>query len=189
MAKIRTFIAIDIPAAQKEQIAQLQATLRRVGGRISWTRPEGIHLTLKFLGDVDQAQIPAVAEAVARASRQVAPFEVSIAGVGAFPNFRQPRVLWVGIEEPTGRLKTLARAIEEELRPLGFPPEGRDFSPHLTLGRVKDPRGVESVVRALQQANFAAGTFVAHEVRVMKSDLKPTGAEYTALHHIALSSH
>lgn len=189
MAKIRTFIAIDIPAAQREQIAQLQATLRRVGGRISWTRPEGIHLTLKFLGDVDQAQIPAVAEAVTRASRQVAPFEVGIAGVGAFPNFRQPRVLWVGIEEPTGRLKALARAIEEELRPLGFPPEVRDFSPHLTLGRVKDPRGVESVVRALQQANFAGGTFVANEVRVMKSDLKPTGAEYTALHHIALSSH
>jgi len=185
---LRTFIAIDIPEPQKERIASLQDRLRRLGGRIGWTRPEGIHLTLKFLGDVEEERVPLVAEAVARAASSTAPFEIEIAGAGAFPNLRRPRVLWVGITEPTGRLKGLARAIEQELVPLGFPPEGRDFSPHLTLGRVKDPRDVEPVVRALQQANFAGGTFVAREVRVMKSDLKPTGAEYTALHRIPLST-
>ncbi len=188
MAKIRTFIAIDVPTSQKEQIARLQGQLRGLGGRISWTRPEGIHLTLKFLGDVEERQLPLVAEAVVRAARHTGPLEIGITGTGAFPNLRHPRVLWVGVAEPTGRLKELAHAIAQELRPLGFPPEDREFSPHLTLGRVKDPRGLEQVVRALQEANFSGGTFVAREVRVMKSDLKPTGAEYTALHHIPLTS-
>ncbi len=188
MAKIRTFIAIDIPVRQKEQMANLQRRLRELGGRVSWTRPEGVHLTLKFLGEVEEGQLPQVAEAVRRATRGVAPFEVNIQGTGAFPDFRRPRVLWVGIEEPSGRLKVLAQAVERELRGLGFPPEGRDFSPHLTLGRVKDPRGMEPVVRALRQEEFAGGSFAVHEVLVMRSDLKPTGAEYTALHRIALSS-
>ncbi|MDZ7338850.1 MAG: RNA 2',3'-cyclic phosphodiesterase [candidate division KSB1 bacterium] len=187
MAKVRTFIAIDIPAAQKEQIATLQGQLRALGARVTWTRPEGIHLTLKFLGDVDEGQIAQVAEAVGRAARGIEPFEVSIAGTGAFPDFRRPRVLWVGVKEPSGRLKALAQAVELQLQPLGFPREGRDFSPHLTLGRVKDPRGVEPVVRALQQTNFVGGSFAVQEVVVMRSDLKPSGAEYTALHRIALA--
>lgn len=187
MAKLRTFIAIDIPMSQKEQIARLQGELRRLGGRISWTRPEGIHLTLQFLGDVEEEQLPLVAEAVVRAAGHSGPVEIGIAGTGAFPSLRHPRVLWVGVAEPSGRLKELAHAIAEELKALGFPPEDRDFSPHLTLGRVKDPHGAQQVVQALQDANFSGGTFVAREVRVMKSDLKPTGAEYTALYYIPLT--
>jgi 2'-5' RNA ligase len=188
MSKIRIFIAIDIPETQRAHLASLQSELRPLGGRVSWPRPEGIHLTLKFLGDVEESRINEVADAVTKAAVGRSSFKIRIAGTGAFPNVRRPRVLWVGVKDSSGLVRDLARSIENNLKDVGFPRENREFSPHLTLGRVKESRGVEPLMDRLRGEKFDAGEFEVKEVVVVRSDLKPTGAVYTPLRRIPLSS-
>ena len=189
MAQIRTFIAIEIPEDKKAEIKRLQSELRNLRGSVRWVRPEGMHLTLKFLGDVEDSLIVKLAAEVADATGYCERFNIGITGTGAFPNFRRPRVFWIALREPTGELAQLAAKINHKLENLGFPAEKRKFSPHITLGRVKDPHGVQSLSEYLQSISFDAGEFEAKEIIIMKSQLKPTGAEYTPLHRIALESH
>ena len=186
MPTIRTFVCIELPASLRQRLDGLQQQLRPLGGGISWSQPEGIHLTLKFLGDVETGRIAAVGEAVANAMRGFAAFPITVAGTGGFPNLSRPRVLWVGIQEKSGQLMNLQLRIERELTALGFPREERRFSPHLTLGRVKDPEAAQAAARALQQHGFAPESFTPSGVIVMRSDLKSTGAVYTPLKSIEL---
>jgi 2'-5' RNA ligase len=186
MASLRTFICIELPEQIRERIAELQRQLKAFGSGVSWTRPEGIHLTLKFLGDVESFQIETIAEAVARASYGIRAIGITVAGVGAFPNLARPRIFWIGVEERTGKLHQLQALIETELSRLGYPREQRRFSPHLTLGRVKSPDAVKEICSKLQQQGFAPMNFSAAAIIVMRSDLKPDGAEYTPLRRIEL---
>ena len=186
MPKIRTFIAVELPERVKRELADLQADLRRYGARISWTRPEGLHVTLKFLGNVEEKQIEAIAEAVKVAVADVERPRLTVEGTGAFPSWGGPRVLWVGVEDEGGRLGQIQARLEKELEKLGFEREKRTFKPHLTLGRVKAIGGVRPVTEDLRDRQVALGTFEVAEVVVMKSDLKPTGAVYTPLAKISI---
>ena len=195
--KLRSFIAIDCPGSVKESLCQVQQELREVleGWKLSWTRPEGIHLTLKFLGEVEEERLPLIAEALERAVAGTPPLQVRVRGVGVFPHLRSPRVVWVGMQTASEGLIHLQRRIEEVLVPLGFTTESRPFHPHLTLGRFKPqgkPRGGQGAGPVLerwiaQNEGRECGEFRAAEVLLMKSDLRPQGAAYTVLDRVGMS--
>lgn len=187
MATLRTFIAIELDEDLKDNLARLQNRLRgQMSPRsVRWVRPEGIHLTLKFLGDTTEEQAVQVKEALNRAAAGAGPIPFSVGGVGCFPNTRRPRVVWVGLHEPTGALARLRGAIEEQVVPLGFPTEKRPFSPHLTLGRVHR-RASKSEVREVGEVVAASAIgdideMTATAVSYIQSDLRPSGAVYTTL--------
>jgi len=190
---VRTFIAIvlgrEVHEALGEVIGRLRACPGGEAGR--WVKPESIHLTLKFLGDVPATKLEAVYAAVQRACATVPPFEMYVEGVGCFPNVRKPRVVWAGVREETGRLAALQKAVEREMAKEGFAPEERPFTPHLTLARIKeraDRAEIEALGSAVSQERFALATPVGvKEVYVMKSDLRPEGAIYTPLFRAPLA--
>ena len=119
---IRAFIAIDISDATRKAADDFMKTVKPLGSDVKWVRADGTHLTLKFLGDVEQSEIPKIRAAMERATAGIAPFEIAVEGAGAFPNLKRPRVLWLGLVEPTGSAVKLAARIDEELKPLGFEP-------------------------------------------------------------------
>ncbi len=192
MQTVRAFVAVELDELLRVALAELQGQLKRAPlGRLGrWVDPVGIHLTLKFLGDVSTGQLPELRTALHRAAREVAPFEFGLARLGCFPNIRQPRVIWVGVDEPTGALQRLQCAVERELGAAGFPPERRAFSPHLTLARVRDqsqPRERAELGAWLQTQRVGRlGAMRAAELSLMQSDLRPSGAVYTCLEAAAL---
>jgi len=180
MPRIRTFIAVDLPGQVKDRIEEIVLPLRPLSRSIRWVRPEGLHLTLKFLGEIPEEQLPAIFTALETALCGRSSFHFRLSGLGGFPNLRRPRVLWIGIREGGEPLRELAGAVEKALVPCGFPPEKRPFSPHLTIGRVRSPRDLQAVLERLPDIEYASGPITAGTVKVMKSQLKPTGAEYSA---------
>jgi 2'-5' RNA ligase len=184
---IRSFIAIDLPDSSKAALEELGQRLRRQvpHDSVRWSRVAGIHLTLQFLGDVAEGDLPGIKTALAAVGEQHAPFTFTIGGLGCFPNTRRPRVVWVGVQEETGALAALQRDVEKSLLPLGFKPEKRAFHPHLTLGRTRrDVRPADQ--RRLGELVSSAGVGELDRVhvaslRLMRSDLRPDGAIYTAL--------
>jgi 2'-5' RNA ligase len=192
MSILRTFIAVELDKELRDGLDRLQQRLRgQVAPRcVRWVRPEGVHLTLKFLGDTTPEQIEQVKAALVNAAGEVGPFTFTVGGLGCFPNARQPRVVWVGLDEPTGALKRLRDAVEAQVAPLGFPTEKRPFSPHLTLGRVQR-HASKSEVREIGEVVAASPVSVVGRMEVtavsyIKSDLKPSGAVYTTLLHAEL---
>jgi 2'-5' RNA ligase len=185
MDTLRTFIAIELGPAMLGQLGDLQARMREdvPPGLVRWVRPQGIHLTLKFLGDVPAPQVEAIADALGVACASYAPFTAHVGGLGCFPNPRRPRVIWVGVDEESGALANLQRDVERAMAQLGHPAERRKFSPHLTLGRVK--RGSAADVQALGEyvvrASVTVGKLEATAVHLMRSELLPAGAVYSEL--------
>ena len=184
--KIRTFIAINIPDHVREAIREFQKKLKEHRADVKWVRPESIHITLKFLGDVEIGRIDKIAHAVQDAVKDTEPFAVSVSGVGMFPNERRPRVLWVGVKEGAEILSDLAGKIDHALSTMGFEKEKRKYSAHLTLGRVRSPGYIEKTVKDMRSMGFESEPFTVGSIEVMKSQLLKTGALYTALHHIKL---
>jgi len=181
MAEIRTFICIEIPVFIKEQIIELQNKLKSFGRGVRWVNPAGIHLTLKFLGNVPEEKLNNIAETVQSAMKGLSPITIKIANAGAFPNFKSPRVFWIGVEETTGQLEKYHKLVENGLEKLGYEKENRKFSPHLTLGRIKSSEGVDKISNELSNTVINFGEFTAEEIIIMKSDLKPSGAVYIPL--------
>ncbi len=189
MATIRCFIAIELSEELLERLAALQTALRQDEwtDQVRWVRPEGIHLTLKFLGNVPEARISAINQAIreAIAAAGVGPFTLRVVGLGAFPNFRRPNVIWVGVENEIERLQRLQEAIEVAMERLGFQREERPFHPHLTLGRVNRRAGsgyrrkLGEVLQAQQVGEV--GRIRVEQVSLMRSQLHPQGAIYTQL--------
>lgn len=194
MEQIRTFIAIELDEPTKTQLTDLQKRLKveMPERAIRWVRAEGIHLTLKFLGDVPVTRIERIAEELKEACRGFAPFWLKFGGLGCFPNPRRPRVVWVGIEEETGTLARLQRAIEKRLAPLGYPPEKRPFNPHLTLGRVRSrvrSGELRRVGELIEAADIGlVSEMEARAVGLIRSDLGPSGAVYTPLAEAPLTT-
>ena len=186
VTEIRTFVAIDVPEEVRQEIRDFQAPLKRMGADVKWVRPESIHITLKFLGNVAENRVGEITEALAGCVSGIAPFRVIVAGTGMFPGAQLPRVLWVGVKDGAEALSVLASRIDESLSGLGFDREKRKYSAHLTIGRVRSPRGFQPVAEAICAATFEAGVVGAGEIVLVKSDLKPTGAVYTALERIKL---
>jgi len=187
MNTLRTFIAIELPAEILGRMEQTQAQLKATAPprSVRWVHTEGIHLTLKFLGQVPVSQLDTITRAMSAAAHGIAPFTVTIGGVGCFPSPKRPRVVWIGVSEPTGGLNSLQRAVESTISPLGYPPEERGFQPHLTLGRAARDASSDDVKRLGQVVTATSvgtlGQIAVREIALIKSDLKPTGAEYTAL--------
>lgn len=181
--KARLFVAIEIPEAVKKKLRGLQEELKRVGAGVKWTDPGGVHLTLKFLGGVEVDRIGDLVQVLEDIGKRFSPFWVRVGGTGAFPNPRRPRVLWVGIEKEKS-LWDLQRRVEEGLQALGFPKEDRAFSPHLTLGRIRNPKPSQGLTTQLQKLGFELDTFPADRMVLMRSDLKPQGAVYTLVREI-----
>ena len=183
---IRTFICIELPDSIKQKMELLQNQLRGVDAQVSWVKPSNVHLTLKFLGGVPSLKIDAVSQASKRASRDTAAFELEVAGAGCFPSPRSPRVLWVGLADVPEPLVNMYKNLEDELTSLGFQREKRRFAPHLTIGRLRSPRNGAELAQKLIAAGFESEKFVAHQIIVMRSQLKPTGSIYTPISIIAL---
>ncbi len=185
---MRLFIAIELPGEIKRAIAEVQDRLKAAGGNANWTRPEGIHLTLKFLGEVEEARIPGILQALSGAAQGAGQLGLEIAGAGAFPNTRAPRVLWLGVMGDTGKLAALQARIEDAMAGLGFEREARKFSPHLTLGRVRFPKPRDDWERRIEAVrNARPGGFDASSVSLMQSELRREGAVYTEVERINLT--
>ena len=189
---LRTFVALPLSEALHDQLAEVQKPLKRrcPGESVRWVDPHSIHLTLFFLGEILPNCIPSVKEALHVVARTMVPFTFHVEGLGAFPNVKRPRVIWVGLQEPTGKLALLHQAVNEALSHVGFKPENRPFNPHLTLGRVRrqtaaeELRKIEKVI--VETSVDRVGTEDATEIILFRSILKPGGAEYTPLERFPL---
>jgi RNA 2',3'-cyclic 3'-phosphodiesterase len=192
MADLRCFVAIELGPELREGIAGTQQSLARVfpKGAVRWVAPTSIHLTLTFLGDVSASRIPEIEERLRTECPPCRPFSFTGEGVGCFPNLRRPSVVWVGVSEPTGSLKRLLRAVERALKPLGFVPEERAFTPHLTLGRTNrmaPSAALAAVGTAVAAAEIGVvGVSPVSQVVLMRSELLPGGPRYTPLASVAL---
>lgn len=183
-------MAIDLAADVREALAALQAQLRRRGlERLRWVRPEGIHLTLKFLGETPSDKLPAIREALAESAKGVPPHRLSLGSLGTFGNRRGPQVVWVDLKGELAPLRQLQRQLEQGLEAAGFPREKREFSPHLTLARVRPesaPAMAPLIATALQEVQSPGSEMEVREVSLIRSTLGPGGAVYERLAAFAL---
>ena len=187
--KIRAFIAIDVPEPVLRAIAKAQDTLRGSGLKIRWVRKEGMHLTLKFLGDIDRDDVEKIRAAMGRATKAFSPVTLRADGLGVFPDLKRPRVVWVGLSGDVEVVRALQRDLESQLNGLGFPKEKRPFKGHLTMGRVKGRLDRAKLSKALQAlGEFRTESFTAQSVVLFQSDLRPDGAVYSRLAEVALKS-
>jgi 2'-5' RNA ligase len=184
---IRSFLAIELPGTILKKIEEVQKDLRSSHADVRWVNPEKIHLTLKFFGNIDESQIDLIVKSIEGPTQTRSPFSVAVHGMGAFPHFKNPRVIWIGLVEGNGVLLSLQKELEKELEKVGFEPEGRSFQPHLTLGRVKSSRGRDELVGRLERFREEAfGEFQVEKLILFRSDLKPSGPIYTLLREIKL---
>ncbi|HXG12663.1 MAG TPA: RNA 2',3'-cyclic phosphodiesterase [Gemmataceae bacterium] len=183
MTRLRTFIAVDLGKAIRDRAVALQGTLARIAPDVKWVEPENLHVTLLFLGEVNDRDIPAVCRSVMECCRQHTAFVMSVERVGYFGSPRRPRTLWVGIGEGTQELVALHDALEPPLLDLGcYRREERQYTPHVTLGRVKGDRPNDKLAAALaKHAGWQGGQTTVREVLVLSSELTPQGPVYTVL--------
>ncbi len=191
MEQIRAFIATELPDEVRAALDQLQNGLKSERRSfVRWVHPEGIHLTLKFLGNIGAGKVPEIIEAMAKACRGVTSFHLALNGLGVFPNFRSPRVVWVGLVGEVEKLSALQECLEQALEPLGFAPEDRAFTPHLTLGRLRDGTTREERLRfgelVTSMRSGGMPSFEVSAISLMRSELMPSGAVYSRLQSVSL---
>jgi 2'-5' RNA ligase len=188
MSRIRTFIAVDLDKAVRNRTIALQETLMETGTEVKWVEPENLHVSLLFLGEVEDRQVVDVCRVVEEVAKEHPSFLMSVETAGCFPNPRRPRVLWVGVGEGTQSLCAIHDALETPLLELGYRREERKYSPHITLGRVKSDRPTMKLASALaQHAGWKGGDIQVRELLVMGSKLTPQGPEYTVLSRAKLA--
>lgn len=184
---MRLFIAIELTSALQEKLTAVTRPWIAVlpEGSVRWVRPEGRHLTLKFLGEVPEERVGEIQAALLSAVDPIPGFPLHVGGFGTFPNLRHPRVLWVGVEDPTGDLARVQAVVEGAMVELGFDPERRAFHPHITLGRVGRRvrgQGLKSLASQLGEVQIdSVGEMKVGQIYLIRSELKPTGAEYTRI--------
>jgi len=188
---MRLFIAALITEAVRRSLAQTQTALQRAvpDRALRWVVPENYHITLLFLGEQPEERVPTIVQAIESAASSVAPFEIGVQGLGVFPNWNRPHVLWAGVSEGVGELTRIANALEQSLLPA---PTGKAFHPHITLARLKTPcrdadslkKRLHDAVQRLLPARF--GTYELHAISLMQSTLTPDGSVYTELAQVPL---
>lgn len=195
MEKYRCFVAVDLPDKVKEALAAMQEELKVWPGSVKWVEQRNFHLTLKFLGDITGPVIKEVQSALEKAAGPHTCFTVYMTGAGAFPSVRNPRVIWAGIDDPGRKLGKLWTDIERVLVKNGFEPEKKSFSPHLTLGRVKDMQppnerkdrhGMGDILKKLHGVRYPVPV---SEIKLVKSRLFRSGPEYSCLASCFLQEH
>ena len=182
---LRTFIAVEVPDNVKETVKSLQQELRPFKCRVSWTKPHTVHLSLKFLGNTDIESVKLIGEALSESLRGIQPFELEIEKTGVFGG-KRPRVMWIGLKDNKILTQVNAR-IESAVGKFGYPKEERKYHPHLTIGRVKDPRGTLKMMEHFKSIRLPAQKFIAKEVVFFKSELNPIGAVHTPLKRIGFA--
>jgi 2'-5' RNA ligase len=184
---IRSFLAIELPKPILRKIEEVQGDLRLTHADVRWVNPEKIHLTLKFFGNIEESRINPIFKAIEEPIQNTPPFSLKVRGVGAFPQMRNPRVIWMGLVNGKEVLASLQKQIETQLEKIGFQPEDRPFHPHLTLGRMRSSRGKEELVGGMEKHREEEfGDFQIERVVLFKSDLRPTGPIYTPLRDMKL---
>jgi 2'-5' RNA ligase len=189
--QIRSFIAIELPEKVKSSLKQIQELLKKADpAAAKWVDPQSIHLTLKFLGNIKEDQIPAVSQVMRMSVEGISPFDLQIKGIGAFPNLRKVQTIWIGLNGDLETLQRLQKKIESYLAPLGFLPENRPFTPHLTLARVRD---TTSLLQRQNMGELIANTKIesnlvirVDSISLMRSQLTRSGAIYNCLVSIDL---
>jgi len=184
---MRLFIAIEIPDEIKKEMVKVQEQLRKANIDASWPRAEGMHLTLKFLGEVPETKIAEIVSGLQKAAEGIGQFRLEVKGVGTFPNPRNARVVWIGLSGDIGKLTKLQGAVENAMAGIGLAPDERKFTAHLTLGRIKYIRSRDQWLALLAELKDRSLTgFDATAVSLMQSGLKPSGAVYTEMGRVQL---
>ena len=184
---MRTFIALELSSEIKEELARLQAELKKAKADVKWAEPDNIHLTLKFLGETEDAKIEQIKEILQQISSEEKPFEISLFKLGAFPNASYIRVIWVGIDKGCANAERIAKSIENESEKIGFPKEVRSFSAHLTLGRVKSPKGKIALREKISSLEVRPEKTTIRKVTLFKSTLTSSGPIYDSLFEASLT--
>lgn len=185
---MRSFIAIALPEKTRDALGALQKRVRVPHVSASWPAAANIHLTLRFLGDVEEADLERLSADFEPRCRACGSMVLAPRGVGFFPNSKRPSVLWAGLEMRQGNLEALAQAAEIAARGIGLAPETKRFHPHLTLARIRDPRGAGPLIEAAKREQaFETEAFSVEKVGLYRSDLSPHGAVYTCLREFELN--
>ena len=185
---MRAFVAIELPADVRAALGALSERLQRSGAKASWVRPERMHLTLRFLGEIDEATTSGYAAALSEQVPACGPVRLAVAKTGVFPNLRRPNVIWAGVEAVEGGLEALREAAEQAARKTGLGADNKRFHPHITLARIRDRRRLGSIREALAaETDFAAGAFDAGRLVLFESRLTPKGPEYHLIEEFVLS--
>ena len=185
----RVFCAIELPALVRGKISEHITRLRAAApdSSASWVRPENVHLTLKFAGEIALSRVKDLAQAAASAAAGLSQFEIVIGNTGSFPKHGTPRVLWLGVDDYSGKLTQLQAALDDECLRLGFAKEARAFNPHLTIARGRKPQGARALALAHKEIGFPPMEVSVRELTVIRSELSSQGSNYTALSRHALS--
>ncbi len=183
---MRLFVAVELPAEVRERLRSVQESLRQSSLPVRWVRPEGIHLTLKFLGEVGETRLEEIVETLRPAGREIAPFRLEACGAAPFPERGAPRLVWVEVRGDGDSARRLAAAVDAATGRIGFATERRTFRPHLTLGRINGPASGDWRARMDRVSVQSTGSFEVREYVLFQSRLGPGGAAYTALRRFAL---
>lgn len=180
---LRLFIAVEISAQQKQELAKLQENITHYLDGVRWVDPDVMHLTLKFIGDTEESRIGQIREAMELSLEQLKPFLLTFGGSGVFPNSKKARVLWVGLKEGEKEIKQLADNLEERLSFYGFQKEKRPFHPHLTIGRLRNPPPQGTISKYLEsESSFISSPVEVKDAVLFQSKLLPQGAKYSILY-------
>jgi len=185
----RVFCAIELPSLVREKISQHITRLREAmpDSPASWSRAENVHLTLKFVGEIPPRRVNDLSQAAANAAEGFSPLEIAVGNTGSFPQHGAPRVLWIGVDDYSGKLAQLHAKLDEESRRLGFEKEARPFNPHLTIARLRKPQGARALALAHKEMGFHATEVRVTALAVIRSELSSKGSKYTAISRHALS--
>lgn len=184
---MRLFIAAPISIEVEKELARIISGLKNFSGPVKWVAPSNIHLTLKFLGDTDEKLVPQLKNIMDEIASNHSSVSSGLSGLGAFPDYRRPRVFWAGLERGAEELSRIAGEIEQAVHVLGFEKENRPFKAHLTLGRVKFPQGLEKLCDAIKGFKVEPKQFVFDRIILFKSTLTPRGSIYDIVHESKLS--
>ena len=188
---MRTFIALELPQEIKEFLSQLQEELKAAGADVKWVEPKNIHLTLKFLGEIDEKKIDKIIEIVQETVKEKDKFQIRISSLGAFPKIDSPRVIWVGVDTGDKEVKAITKDLEEKIAKIGIPKEDRPFSSHITIGRTRSSLNRQQLVQDLKNKADLGGQnldFYVTKITLFKSTLTPKGPIYEALKEINLKA-
>jgi 2'-5' RNA ligase len=177
----RLFFALDTPQDLRHRIAELSLKLQESRADVRWESSDKLHCTLKFLGNTEERLLPEVNAAAGKAAGAIAPPLVRYGTLGCFPSRSAPRVVWVGIEDLSGALARLHEDLDRALEGVGFEREERLFRPHVTLGRVKGMRNLHNLIRSLESLTFDSEPTTLSALRLVKSNLQPSGSVYTTM--------
>lgn len=184
---IRAFIAVEIDPPNKQKLSELISLLKKTDTDVKWVNENQMHLTLKFLGDIEETKVGGVSRALESIIKDFKKFTISFSKIGAFPNINKPRVIWIGIDEGKDTLKLLADKIDSELGKIGFEKEKREFKSHLTLGRVRSIKNISELADLIQKTDFQSQDKIKISSLILfQSTLTPKGAIYAPLAEIRL---